>query len=150
MSGSNTDSEQRTRLLAEIRAALVTAADAHDDDPEETADEWVESLLDAQSLAVLAIVLPLRSALTKNIETFGKVKQELEAEIARLKVAGQSTASQPTLADDVLAKVLAYCKDPEAFEGGGYFFVYLDRDKVVRIIRGQEAVDAKPSEPNRG
>jgi hypothetical protein len=77
-------------------------------------------------------------------------KLALEAAWDLLAVAGQSTASQPTLADDVLAKVLAYCKDPEAFEGGGYFFVYLDRDKVVRIIRGQEAVDAKPSEPNRG
>jgi hypothetical protein len=54
-------------------------------------------------------------------------------------VAGESLAKseEPSLAEDALAKVLTYCKAPEHFNDAGYFFGYLDPERVVAIIRGQ-------------
>ena len=120
MSGSNTDREREKQ-----RQALIQSADSYLRDEAKHRERIGYGPPESWSLAGLI-------------------------ERMRDYLAGQSTASQPTLADDALAKVLAYCYAPEGIDIEGYAFAFLDPDKVRRIIRGQEAVDAKPSEPNRG
>ena len=142
MSGSNTDSEQREKLLRESLMAFG-----------ESYRRWFYAIDDNEAIdrAVQRFAIRTAGQSTASQPTHDKncVCGGLACEVYPGKdEAGDAPVPAPTtLADDALAKVLAYCKNPDGFEGGGYAFAYLDPDKVVRIIRGQEAADAKPSEP---